>query len=183
MNRRGLFVVIGTTAATLLAGCSGTGGTNTAEPEATGTDTPTVDGGTPSLASAPNHLRTVYEAWVKIDADAFLATLHSTNNHPEEEVRSSAEDLDFEGTLVELNAEIVNDTPDADAISQLFETGQNLSEDDVSTFTDIQAVVARVDPTVDGETTNDAQEGFKSFLETEKRHFLAVENGAWRFVL
>jgi hypothetical protein len=136
-----------------------------------------------SSASASDHLRTVYEAWVKLDADAFLATLHSTNNHPEEEVRSSAEDINFEGSLVELDAEIVTDTPDADAISQLFETGPNLSEDDVSTFTDVQAVIASVNPTVDGETTNDAQEGFKSFLETEKRHLLAVENGEWRFVL
>ena len=182
MNRRRLLAVIGTTAATLLAGCSGSSGTNTADPEATATDTST-GGGTMSSASASDHLRTVYEAWVKLDADAFLATLHSTNNHPEEEVRSSAEDINFEGSLVELDAEIVTDTPDADALSQLFETGPNLSEDDVSTFTDVQAVIASVNPTVDGETTNDAQEGFRSFLETEKRHLLAVENGEWRFVL
>jgi len=185
MDRRRLLAVTGTTAATLLAGCSGGSGTDTAEPAATETetDTPTTSSGTPSSASANDHLRTVYEAWVKLDADAFLATLHSTNNHPEDEVRSSTEDLDFEGTLVELNAEIVNDTPDADAISQLFETGPNLSEDDVSTFTDVQTVIASVAPTVDGETTNDAQANFKSFLETEKRHMLAVEDEEWRFVL
>ena len=183
MDRRRLLAVTGTTAATLLAGCSESSETNTAEPEATETDTPTDSGGTPSSASAIDHLRTVYEAWVKLDADAFLATLHSTNNHPEEEVRGGAENLDFEGTLVELNAEIVNETPDADAISQLFETGPNLSEDDVSTFTDVQAVIASVNLTVDGETTNDAQANFKSSLEAEKRHLLAIENGEWRFVL
>lgn len=183
MNRRRLLAVTGTAAATLLAGCSGGEKTDTVDPETTQTDTPTADGGTPSSTSAKDHLRSVYEAWVKLDADAFLATLHSTNNHPEKEVRSGAEDLDFEGRLVDLNAEIVTENPDSDAVSQLFETGPHLSEDDVSTFTDVQTVIARVDPTVGGEPTNDAQANFKSFLETEKRHLLAVEDGEWRFVL
>lgn len=147
------------------------------------TDTPATGSEALSTASAVDHRRTVYEAWVTLDADAFLATLYSTNNHPEEEVRNGAENIGFKPTLVELNAEVVNENPDSDTISELFETGPSLSEDDVSKLTDAQMVIANVNPTVDGKTRTDVQANFKSFLQTEKRHGLGVEDGGWRFGL
>lgn len=147
-------------------------------------DTTTDEGsGDPDPDGAVTHLETVYEAWAALDADAFLATLHATNNHPEEEVRGGANNIDFGGELVSLDAEVLEENLDEDAISTFFETGPNLDEGDVSTFTGVRNLLVRVDPTVEGEASNGAQTDFKNFLETEKRHFLAVEDGEWRFVL
>lgn len=179
MNRRNLLASTAVAASTLLAGCSSDSSTDT-------NDTETDTDGSPDVLSsdsAVTHLETTYEAWVTMNADAFLATLHSTNNHPEEEVRSSASDIDFEGELVALNAEVLDENLDSDAISTFFESGPNLSDQDVSTFTDVRNLTIKVNPTVDGETTTEGQENIKTFFETEKSHFLAVENEEWRFVL
>lgn len=173
MDRRKLLSSAATVTVFALAGCSGDS-SNSPDDDTSGETTP---------ETALTHLETVYEAWVQLDADAFLATLHSTNNHPESEVRSSADRIGFEGELVALNAEVLNENLGEDEISTFFETGPNVGEEDVSTFTGVQNLTARVEPEVDGETTNETQENIKAFFETGKRHFLAVEDGQWRFVL
>lgn len=193
MNRRNVLTSAAAVTVAVLAGCSGDSsadtdepGTVTSEPDGSDSgDEAETAGGADELSSdlAVAHLETVYGAWVELDADAFLATLHSTNNHPEGEVRSSASDIDFEGELVALGAEVLDENLGADAIEDFFESGPNVTESDVSTFTDVRNLTVSVDPTVDGETATEPQEQIKAFFETEKRHFLAVEDDEWRFVL
>lgn len=174
MDRRKLLTSAAAVGVTALAGCSQSSSNSTDDDAGAGETNP---------ETAIAHLETVYEAWVQLDADAFLATLHSTNNHPESEVRESASRIGFEGELVALNADVLDQNLGADEIASFFETGPNIGEEDVSTFTEVQNLMARVNPEVDGETANETQENIKAFFETEKRHFLAVEDGEWRFVL
>ncbi|MFB6202715.1 MAG: hypothetical protein ABEI98_11990 [Halorhabdus sp.] len=184
MKRRTLLTSAATMAAAGVAGCSGN---NTSDLAETTDNTPMNSEASTSPTKTPTQreavlstLENVYAAWASLDADAFLALLYSTNNHPEEQVRTGAKKIDFNGQLVDYEATI-NGSPNEKELTNFFET-TGITEEEQSVFNGVKKVLVQWDPVVEGKATTDQAKSFKEFLNMQKTHMLAVNDDKWRFV-